>query len=1103
MTFVGEMLDLCEGTRMCVGSLFWSLRSHAEEGGFHWHRESGGDIVSLHWPGFTLGSPNYETEIFARIREVNGVPPSNDPTAYPLAPPILEQLPNSSQFSPPCASFRGSTGAQFYELWARDNKTEDRAWVVVSEGVSDAVSARSSFVSMDPRILTSRLGKMGEYDLCLRACAGINASRLADLRCHDSNASSPLGDSCAKVVRDGCSECSGWLTIDMSALLPGAHPACASLSFAAFDSTTYYMDEISLYFAHSEVAEARFVLIGLAGTTAALMLAALVGCRYPPPSRWRAWIGGSIACRPAALRRSLFRLLFVDAAVIPVPPSPAQANGPPRVVALDILRMLAVIWVAGGTLVDVQHGLGSLNAVSPRLSAALSYGVAGYPLLFLTSGFCTAWRYSDRAPSLPVWPLLRTRIARMYPAFLATALVGCAVQHAAYHSYLLDHSGASSGAAVSGIYILMMPFCLSAWHPLLRLANAANAPSFIVGALLLNTAWSLPILARLVGASSRSLCGVLCLTYAATLWQAASDAGITVLVLDRYVTFLALGASLPSYVFGLALGLLHLRSSSRSGGGRGVGSDGSVGGDEANRGDLLHALGAAIWQAASHAGLCCLVAVAALACTFAPSRYEIPRILAAWLRAGACLPLFAAALIAACNGQDPLAKLLAFWPRSGASLLRLWLPLLLCVHPAWRLAQLMLDVPVAFPSTIVPVGDWAVVWASPPPPPPPPLAAETPAALVGTFFGILVGGTTAVEFLVRRPSLAGCAALLDTLVGGGAGVATIKPPGSDATRGPVALPWERLVSYYLAMACTFGIFLSATFSIDNAEWALIANLLDAPAPVQRGLELTSWLLVMPALALLMGLLGQLLFPACHVEPVPPIPLDTHSRTDGTLLPCLYWRIVTRGMHPDLVASNVVDAFDVLERSGLPRARWEVEVVTDNAMDLAARTALDVVEIVVPSAYKPANGCKFKARALHYAAACGVSAARRMDWIVHMDEETRFNAATVAHVLHHCKAEHALWASGHGHAAIGQGVILYNVTAIESTLCALADTIRVGDDYGKFALQYRCTAQPLIGMHGSFVVCQAGVEVDFGFDHGIEGSITEDTFFAMHVRVAQL
>ena len=65
-------------------------------------------------------------------------------------------------------------------------------------------------------------------------------------------------------------------------------------------------------------------------------------------------------------------------------------------------------------------------------------------------------------------------------------------------------------------------------------------------------------------------------------------------------------------------------------------------------------------------------------------------------------------------------------------------------------------------------------------------------------------------------------------------------------------------------------------------------------------------------------------------------------------------------------------------------------------------------------------------------------------------------------------------------------------------CSLADTIRVGDDFGKFALQYRMFEDPLIGMHGSFVVCQNAVEIDFGFDHGVEGSITEDTFFAMHI-----
>ena len=49
-TWLSHMFDLCANARgVCVGSLFWSLRPHAEEGGFHWHLEQGGDIVSLHW----------------------------------------------------------------------------------------------------------------------------------------------------------------------------------------------------------------------------------------------------------------------------------------------------------------------------------------------------------------------------------------------------------------------------------------------------------------------------------------------------------------------------------------------------------------------------------------------------------------------------------------------------------------------------------------------------------------------------------------------------------------------------------------------------------------------------------------------------------------------------------------------------------------------------------------------------------------------------------------------------------------------------------------------------------------------------------------------
>ena len=52
----------------------------------------------------------------------------------------------------------------------------------------------------------------------------------------------------------------------------------------------------------------------------------------------------------------------------------------------------------------------------------------------------------------------------------------------------------------------------------------------------------------------------------------------------------------------------------------------------------------------------------------------------------------------------------------------------------------------------------------------------------------------------------------------------------------------------------------------------------------------------------------------------------------------------------------------------------------------------MLEVVVPSDYKCPNGA-FKARALHWGA-LGRSA-RRHDWIIHMDEETRFDVDTVS------------------------------------------------------------------------------------------------------------
>ena len=96
-------------------------------------------------------------------------------------------------------------------------------------------------------------------------------------------------------------------------------------------------------------------------------------------------------------------------------------------------------------------------------------------------------------------------------------------------------------------------------------------------------------------------------------------------------------------------------------------------------------------------------------------------------------------------------------------------------------------------------------------------------------------------------------------------------------------------------------------------------------------------------------------------------------------------------------------------------------------------------------------------------------------------------------------EMAVLREGKRYGNIGQGVIKYGCHENPPNyLTTLADSIRVADDFGKFRVQYELH-EPLIGMHGSFVVCQTAVEAAIGFDHGISGSITEDAYFALVAR----
>jgi egghead protein (zeste-white 4 protein) len=203
---------------------------------------------------------------------------------------------------------------------------------------------------------------------------------------------------------------------------------------------------------------------------------------------------------------------------------------------------------------------------------------------------------------------------------------------------------------------------------------------------------------------------------------------------------------------------------------------------------------------------------------------------------------------------------------------------------------------------------------------------------------------------------------------------------------------------------------------------------------------------------------------------------------------LYFRIVTRGLNPNLVAETVRQARCVLE-GVLANDQWRIEVVTDHPLTVATADG-QVQSLLVPSNYRPPAGALYKARALHYA--LGASQANDEDWIIHLDEETGFDEATVRAISHFVAEEGEQPAT---HRRVGQGVVLYGRTRIVNWLTTLADSLRVGDDYGRFRLQFEY-GKAYFGMHGSFIVINNAVARSVGFDHGAVGSITEDAYLAL-------
>jgi egghead protein (zeste-white 4 protein) len=232
-------------------------------------------------------------------------------------------------------------------------------------------------------------------------------------------------------------------------------------------------------------------------------------------------------------------------------------------------------------------------------------------------------------------------------------------------------------------------------------------------------------------------------------------------------------------------------------------------------------------------------------------------------------------------------------------------------------------------------------------------------------------------------------------------------------------------------------------------------------------------------------IGLLIFmarkPATIPSPVPSLPQGVK----------VVLRIVTRGQNGALVKRNVEHILGQLAR--LKRTDDHiVEVVTDHLHPELTDLQHLIHEIVVPENYQPAcDGelTRFKARALQYA--IENSTAQDDDWIVHLDEETRFDDAFLLHLPEFINKHQ----QGH---MIAQGAIRYIPEFFEGFqhfLCTLADSLRVTDDLARFQLQLRM-GKCWFGIKGSFLVIPNRTEKLIGFNHGNDGSMTEDTFFAM-------
>ena len=209
--------------------------------------------------------------------------------------------------------------------------------------------------------------------------------------------------------------------------------------------------------------------------------------------------------------------------------------------------------------------------------------------------------------------------------------------------------------------------------------------------------------------------------------------------------------------------------------------------------------------------------------------------------------------------------------------------------------------------------------------------------------------------------------------------------------------------------------------------------------------------------------------------------------DELLLNVVY---VSKGVNVEALARSATETLAILARHGV---HSRIEVVTDLpvASSFARQVRKKINFVQVPVDYVTANKALYKARALQYALETrdlSVDPARVFN--LHLDEESQLTPEVLAGI-------HRFLQDPENRTSVGQGEIQYNAYNYgEKKLITAIDSIRTGDDLGRFRFQLKLMHRPLFGLHGSFLFIPQTIEERIGFDLGGKGSITEDAYFAL-------